>query len=88
MVDTAPTISNNNRITLDSYRLFRKGVKLQAGVHIELGSQMEAKLLASDLLGKSGVFWSHLDAEIKAFQMHLVTTTYGEEVAFEGIAEC
>ena len=39
---------------------------------------MEARLLVSELLGKCGVFWSQLAAEIEAFQINLVTTTYGE----------
>ena len=37
---------------------------------------MESKLLVRDMLGKCEVFWSHLEADIEAFQMHLVTTTY------------
>ena len=39
---------------------------------------MEAGILASELLGKCGVFWYQLDVEIEAFRLHLITTTYGE----------
>ena len=44
--------------------------------------------LSSKLLGKCGVFWSQLDAEIEAFQMHLVTTTYRDIEMAAGKAEC
>ena len=37
-------------------------IKLQAGINRELGAHMEVKLLASELLGGFGVFWSHLAA--------------------------
>ena len=43
-----------------------------------MGRHIEARLLASELLGKCGVFWSQLAAEIEAFQLHLVMTTSGE----------
>ena len=45
---------------------------------------MEVRLLASELLGKCGVFWSQLLAEIEAFQLHLVTKTYGEGAGAAG----
>ena len=48
---------------------------------------MEARLLASEFLGKC-VLWSQLVAEIKEFQLHLVTTTYGEGAGSEGKVEC
>ena len=51
-------------------------LKLNMGINIELGCHMEARLMASDLLEKFCVFWSQLAAEIEAFQLHLVTTTY------------
>ena len=34
--------------------------------------------MACEFLGKCGVFWSQLATEIEAFQLHLVTKTYGE----------
>ena len=49
---------------------------------------MEARLLASELLAKCGVFWSKLAADIEAFQLGLVTTTYGEGAVTAGKAEC
>ena len=39
--------------------------------------------MASEFLGKCDVFWSQLAAEIEVFQLHLVTTSYGEG---EGVA--
>ena len=39
---------------------------------------MEARLLESNLLVKCDVLWSQLPAEIEVFQIHLVTTIYGE----------
>ena len=39
---------------------------------------MEARLLVSDFLGKFGVFWYQLAADIEVFQLHLVTATYEE----------
>ena len=45
---------------------------------------MEARLLVRGILGKFGVFWSKLDAEIYAFQIHFVTTTYGDGAMAEG----
>ena len=41
---------------------------------------MEAILLASDILGKVSVLCSNLEAEIEAFHLHLVTTTYVENM--------
>ena len=49
---------------------------------------MEARILSSELLYKSGVFWSQLEAEIKEPQLHLVTTTYGEGSGAAGMEEC
>ena len=49
---------------------------------------MEARLLASELLGKFGVFWYQLDAEIEAFQLHSVTMTYGAGAVATGKSEC
>ena len=51
-------------------------LKLNGGINRELRRHMEARLLASELLGKCGVFWFQLATEIKAFYLHLVTTTY------------
>ena len=45
-------------------------------------------MLASDMLGKCGVLWYQLAAEIEAFQLHLVPTTYGEGAASADKAEC
>ena len=63
-------------------------LKLNAGINRELGRRMEARLLRSELMGKYGVFWSQLSTEIEVFQLHLVTTTYGEGLGEEGKAEC
>ena len=49
---------------------------------------MEAQILASELLGKYGVFLSQLSVEIGVFQLHLVTTTYGDVEGIEGKPEC
>ena len=53
-------------------------INLQVGIKRDLGTHMEAKLFAIKLFGKYGVLWLHLAADIEAFQMHLVTTTYVE----------
>ena len=50
-------------------------IKSQTRINIYHGYHMEVKLLASELLGECGVFWSHLAAEIEEFKMQLVTTT-------------
>ena len=34
------------------------------------------------------MFWSHLAAEIEAFQIHLVTTKYGDNTMGAGKADC
>ena len=52
-------------------------LNLNAGINRDLGRHMEARILASELLGKCVMFWYQLAAEIEAFQLHLVTTTYG-----------
>ena len=44
--------------------------------------------MVSELLGKCGMFWYQLVAEIEAFQIHLVTTTYGKWLGVAGKAEC
>ena len=62
-------------------------LKLNSGINRYLRRHMEARLLASELLGKCGVFWSQLSTEIEAFQLHLVTTTYGEESGAVGKAK-
>ena len=49
---------------------------------------MEARLLASEFLEKIGVFWSQLTAGVEAFQLHLVTKTYGEGSGAAGKEEC
>ena len=53
-------------------------INLQVGIKRDLGTHMEAKLFAIKLFGKYEVLWLHLAADIEAFQMHLVTTTYVE----------
>ena len=63
-----------------------KILKLNGGIHQELGRHMEARLLESELPGKFGVFWSQLAAEIEAFQLHLVIPTYGEGAGVLGKA--
>ena len=49
---------------------------------------MGAWLLTSKFLGKCVVSWYQLTAEIEAFQLHLVTTTYGEAAGTVGKSEC
>ena len=49
---------------------------------------MEVHLLDSEFLGKCVVFWSQIAAEIEAFELRLVTTTYGEGEEASGKAEC
>ena len=49
---------------------------------------METRLLASEFLGKCGVLWYEIVADIEAFQLHLVTTTYGEGAGASEKAEC
>ena len=48
----------------------------------------EARLLSSELLSNCGVLWAQMTAEIEAFNLHLVTTTYREVVSLAGRAEC
>ena len=48
----------------------------------------EAKFLSCEFLGKRGLLWSHLAAEIEAIQIHLVTTTCREVDMAAGKAEC
>ena len=47
---------------------------------------MEMQLLDSKLLGKCGVFWYQLDAEIEAFKPQSVKMTYGEGAGESGKA--
>ena len=47
---------------------------------MQLGQHTEAWILANEFLGKCRVFWSQIAAEIEAFQLHFVKTTYGERV--------
>ena len=63
-------------------------LKLITGINIDLGSHMEVQKLVSELLGKLGVLWSKLAAEIEVFQLNLVTTTYGAGVGATRKAEC
>ena len=46
--------------------------------------RMEARLLANELLSEYGVFWAQMADEVEAFDLHLVTTTYGEVVSSAG----
>ena len=48
--------------TQASKYLVDQNIKLRAGIDRELGNNMEATLLVSNLLGKCGVLWSHLAA--------------------------
>ena len=57
-------------------------------INIDLERHMEARLLVSEFLAKCGVFWSKLAADIEAFQLNLVTTTYEEGAVTAGKAEC
>ena len=63
-------------------------LKIQAEINRELGIHTEARLLASELLGKRGVFWYQLAPDIEAFQMHLVTTTYWDDEMAAVKIEC
>ena len=63
-------------------------LKLQFRRNRELGSPVEDRLLASEILGDFGMFWSRLDAEILALQLHLVTTIYVERSMAAEKAEC
>ena len=63
-------------------------LNINAVINRDLGHHMKAQLLASKLLGKCGVFWSQLAAEIESFKLHLVTITYGEGSGVAGKAEC
>ena len=42
---------------------------------------MKAQLTAGDILENCGVLWLQLAAEIEAFHIHLITTTYGDAVS-------
>ena len=48
---------------------------------------MKSKLLARNVLGKCGVLWLHLAAEIEELQVHMVTTTYREGEIVAGRAD-
>ena len=48
----------------------------------------EARLLASELFSKCGFFWDQMEADVEAFHLHLVATTYEEAVSSAGEAEC
>ena len=50
----------------------------------ELGVHTEARILASEILEKCGVFWLQLAAKIEAFHIHLINTTNGEAVSGRG----
>ena len=63
-------------------------LNLNAGINRELGRHMEARLLSSEILVKCGVFWSQPAAKVEAFQLHLVTTTYGEGSGTAWEEEC
>ena len=49
---------------------------------------MEESFISIELLGKYGVFWSNLAAEIKAFQLDLVTIIYVLSAMAAGKSEC
>ena len=48
---------------------------------------MEARLLASEILGKCEVLWSQFAAGIEAFRLHLVATTYVDATSGSGKSE-
>ena len=48
----------------------------------------EARLLASNILSKFGIFWDQIATEVEAFRLGLVTNTYGEAVLSSWIAYC
>ena len=52
-------------------------IKLQAGINQEFQKHTETRLLANKILGKCGVFWGKMAAEVEAFYLNLVTITYG-----------
>ena len=74
--------------TRASKSLHDQRIKLQAGINQEFQMHIEARLLASELLSKCGVFWDQMEAGVKAFHLHLFTTTYGVVVYSSGRAEC
>ena len=49
---------------------------------------MEARIIASEMLGKCGVFLYQLTAEIEAFYLHLFATTYVERSSSAGKEYC
>ena len=49
---------------------------------------MEVRLLASEILGRCGMFWYQLTAEIEYLQINLVTTKYGCVAMAAGKVEC
>ena len=56
-------------------------------MNIYMGGHVEDRLLERNLLGKCGVFWSQLDADIEALWLHLVITTYVESEILKGKSE-
>ena len=53
-------------------------INLQAGINREFQKRTEGRLFDTKLLGKCGVFWGEMSAEVEAFHINLVTITYGE----------
>ena len=58
------------------------------GINRDLVRNMEARLIASELLEKCGVLLSRLATEIEVFQLHLITTTYGDGAVAAGKTGC
>ena len=61
---------------------------MQDSIGRELGRKMEARILASEIMGKCGLLWSQLVAEIEEFHLHIVTTIYGDAVSGSRKYEC
>ena len=55
---------------------------------MEFQINTEARLLASEMLSKCGVFWAQMTAEVESFNLNLVTTIYREFLSSAGRAEC
>ena len=55
-------------------------IRLQEVINRYFQFHVEEKLLTSELLGEFGVFWYQFASEIEVFHLHLLTTTYGDNV--------
>ena len=62
-------------------------LKLQELIDIDMCSHMDNLQLVSEILGKCGMFWCHLKADIEDFHLHMVASTYGKSASGSGGAE-